>query len=215
MTCDEIRLELGAYVLGALGPAERMSVDGHVAHCPDCCAELAELAELPALLGRLSEKEAAEGIDEELPPDLLPQLLTRVSAERRRRRRGTVVAVAAAALVAVAGTGFAATQLVGQRSADQVVATSAAGVTTSASLRGEHDGTAISLRISGVTAGQWCRLIAVDDAGRQQVLSDWQADYEGVADITASAAAGPEQIRTLRVVTPQGGPLAELPVARS
>ena len=215
MTCEENRLELGAYVLGALGPAERREVDGHVAHCSDCRAELAELAELPALLGRLSEQEAAEGIDDELPASLLPQLLAQVGAERRHRRRRGLVAVAAALLVAVAGTGFAITQSLGHQSAEQVVANSAAGVTTSASLRGEHDRTAISLRISGVPAGQWCRLIAVDGAGQQQVLSEWQADYVGVASVTATAAGAPKDIRTLRVVDRQGRPLAELPVTAS
>ena len=213
MTCDENRLELGAYVLGALSPAERMSVDAHLAHCPDCRAELAGLAELPALLGRLSEQEAADGLDDEVPPNLLPQLLAQVSTERRQRRRTTLVAVAAAVVVAAAGTGFAATQVVGHRSTDQVVASSTAGVTTSASLRGAHDGTDITLRISGVPAGQWCRLIAVDDSGGSQVLSDWRADYAGVASITASASVAPKQIRTLRVVTPAGRSLAELPVA--
>jgi anti-sigma factor RsiW len=213
MTCDEIRLDLGAHVLGALTPAERMRVDTHVARCADCAAELAELAELPALLGRLSAEEAAQGLDEELPPNLLPRLLVRVSAERRNRRRRALVAVAAALAVAVAGTGFAATQLVGQHRPDQAVATSAAGVTTSANLRSHHDGAAIELRISGVPAGQWCRLIAVDDAGRQQVLSDWQANYEGAASVSATSSTPPKHIRTLRVVTPDGRPLAELPLA--
>jgi anti-sigma factor RsiW len=52
--CDEIRHALGAYVLGAIDPAERAVVDRHIATCPACRDELAGLAGLPALLGRLS-----------------------------------------------------------------------------------------------------------------------------------------------------------------
>jgi anti-sigma factor RsiW len=47
-------LELGAYVLGGLEPAERLAFEHHLTTCRDCRAELAELAGLPPLLGRLS-----------------------------------------------------------------------------------------------------------------------------------------------------------------
>ena len=49
-TCDEIRPQLGAYVLGGLEPEEEREVREHLAHCPDCAREYAELAELPAKL---------------------------------------------------------------------------------------------------------------------------------------------------------------------
>jgi hypothetical protein len=55
--CDEIRHALGAYVLGAIDPAERAVVDRHIATCPACRDELAGLAGLPALLGRLTMAE--------------------------------------------------------------------------------------------------------------------------------------------------------------
>ena len=34
--CAEVRLSLGAYVLGALDPADRSRVDTHLAGCPEC-----------------------------------------------------------------------------------------------------------------------------------------------------------------------------------
>ena len=43
-TCDEIRPQLGAYVLGGLEPEEEREVREHLAHCPDCAREYAELA---------------------------------------------------------------------------------------------------------------------------------------------------------------------------
>ena len=48
--CQEARIALGVYVLGAIDPAERALVDAHLATCEACQAELAEFADLPALL---------------------------------------------------------------------------------------------------------------------------------------------------------------------
>ncbi len=55
--CAEVRLSLGAYVLGALDPADRSRVDAHLSGCPDCRDELASFAALPGLLGRVSRSE--------------------------------------------------------------------------------------------------------------------------------------------------------------
>ncbi len=51
--CARARLELGVYLLGAIEPARRAFVEGHLAACPACRAELALLAGLPALLRRV------------------------------------------------------------------------------------------------------------------------------------------------------------------
>jgi anti-sigma factor RsiW len=52
--CQEIRLELGVYVLGAIEAADRGAIDDHLARCAACRDQLAELAGLPALLSRVS-----------------------------------------------------------------------------------------------------------------------------------------------------------------
>jgi anti-sigma factor RsiW len=57
--CAQARISLGAYVLGALEPAERGAVDAHLATCEGCRVELAEIADLPALLASLSEAAVA------------------------------------------------------------------------------------------------------------------------------------------------------------
>jgi hypothetical protein len=57
--CAEIRLELGVYVLGAIGAADRSAVDAHVLWCADCRGELAELAGLPRLLSLAAADDAA------------------------------------------------------------------------------------------------------------------------------------------------------------
>jgi Putative zinc-finger len=51
-TCGEIRLELGVYLLGAIGAADRGAVVAHLACCTRCRDEIAGLACLPGLLHR-------------------------------------------------------------------------------------------------------------------------------------------------------------------
>ncbi|MEV6114471.1 zf-HC2 domain-containing protein [Streptomyces sp. NPDC052109] len=55
---DALRLSLGAYVLGALSPAETERVRAHLTECDACRAEHAELAGLPALLATVTAAEA-------------------------------------------------------------------------------------------------------------------------------------------------------------
>jgi anti-sigma factor RsiW len=43
-TCAQVRLELGAYLLGAIEPAQRAMVNRHLRACPACRAELSDLA---------------------------------------------------------------------------------------------------------------------------------------------------------------------------
>jgi len=51
-------VEAGAYVLGALAPADRSAYERHLANCARCREEVAQLAGLPGLLGRLDVKDA-------------------------------------------------------------------------------------------------------------------------------------------------------------
>jgi hypothetical protein len=56
--CQEARIALGAYVLGALDPAEQALVEAHLDRCDACLTEMAELADLPALLDLVPAEEA-------------------------------------------------------------------------------------------------------------------------------------------------------------
>jgi hypothetical protein len=98
----------GAYVLGALPPAQRLEFQQHLSTCPTCRAEVADLAGLPGLLGRLDEQAAAELDTEPAPPrSLLPEALTRLTRARRRQRWHQALVAAAVVLVALAGVGAA------------------------------------------------------------------------------------------------------------
>ncbi|MBB3043515.1 anti-sigma factor family protein [Nocardioides soli] len=93
----------GAYVLGALPPADRLAFERHLATCPECARSVGRLAGLPGLLSRvpLDVLESAPA-PEPLPATLLPALLDEVRRGERRRRR-LVGLAAAAAVAAIAG----------------------------------------------------------------------------------------------------------------
>ncbi|MER6596669.1 zf-HC2 domain-containing protein, partial [Micromonospora purpureochromogenes] len=73
MTRCEFAHDDGAYVLGALAPADRAAYERHLAGCAACREAVAEIAVLPGLLGRLDPA----ALDEFLPP---PQEPNRVPA---------------------------------------------------------------------------------------------------------------------------------------
>jgi len=106
--CSPVRMDLGAYLLGAIDPADRAAVDLHLAGCARCRAELAGLAGLPALLQRVPVAEAAlldeAAVPAAAPADDLTALLGR--AARLRRRRRWQLAAAAAALLALTVAGW-------------------------------------------------------------------------------------------------------------
>src|SRR5688572_26590220 len=63
MRCPQT-LEVGAYVLGALVPAERDAFEKHMGECAVCREAVADLAVLPGLLGRI-DFETAQAIAQE------------------------------------------------------------------------------------------------------------------------------------------------------
>ncbi|HEV7185941.1 MAG TPA: zf-HC2 domain-containing protein [Leifsonia sp.] len=117
-THDEFATWDGAYLLGALSPADRRAYEEHLRTCPACSESVTELAGLPGLLGRVSdtdafalldsgnadadaagavvaERDAAQGAS----PEILPALLSAVRRRRLRTRFWTAGSLAAAAVV--------------------------------------------------------------------------------------------------------------------
>lgn len=104
MTC-RFAQDDGAYVLGALTPAERREFERHLTGCTDCTHAVAELAGLPGLLGAVDASVVEHPqVDDPVPATPLPGLLREVRRARRRRgwaAAGLGAAAAAAAAVAI------------------------------------------------------------------------------------------------------------------
>ncbi|MGR6912703.1 anti-sigma factor family protein [[Actinomadura] parvosata] len=117
MTCEEVRISLGAHALGALDAEEALEIDNHLATCEACGAELLELEGVGAFLGKVSER------DVELvasPPRRVLDRLLKDRVKRTRRGRVLLSVAAAAAVLVVGGTVWT------------TIATGSGGVSTSA-----------------------------------------------------------------------------------
>lgn len=207
MSCSAVRTALGAYVLGALDPADQSEVDAHLALCPACRDELADLAGLPGLLSRLTEDEVLAG-PVRPEPALLERVLAQVARHRRRTRRRLAVAGVAAA-VALLGAGSTALALSSDAPHPQVVNATGAAVAgspvrASFGVLGKAWGTELSLRLRGVPRGEHCRLVAVARGGHTEVAASWEATYAGRADVTGATSISRADLDSLRVVTEAG-----------
>jgi hypothetical protein len=93
----------GAYVLGALSPAERAAYERHLATCSFCREAVRDISTLPDLLSRLDADEFAKLVD--------PSLSRGTHAPARRRNKGQALRVrvlstaTAAVLAALVGVG--------------------------------------------------------------------------------------------------------------
>ncbi|MET8771564.1 zf-HC2 domain-containing protein, partial [Streptomyces sp. NPDC004658] len=74
---DDLRLALGAYVLGILPPEEAEPVRAHLAQCAECQAEHARLAGLPALLATVTLAEVSGRTVPTADGDLADRLVAR------------------------------------------------------------------------------------------------------------------------------------------
>ena len=109
MTTDPFAHDDAAYVLGALGYADRVAFEEHLNICADCTRRVAEVAALPRLMAGVSAADldsAAVDIGEQPPATLLPALMRSVATHRRRRHQvsAALAAVAAACLIALVAT---------------------------------------------------------------------------------------------------------------
>jgi hypothetical protein len=111
MTCPYAQDD-GAYVLGALAPADRTAFERHLGHCSSCRESVAALAVLPGLLRRLDPAAAISiGANRpRVPERVLDRTLHVVTQHRRRqrlsrRRRVGFSIMAAAMLMVLVGLG--------------------------------------------------------------------------------------------------------------
>lgn len=117
MRCDHEHDD-GAYVLGALSPAERAAYERHLATCSFCREAVADIAVLPGLLGRLDPVDFERLLAPDPPPPRtrrtsMPDLVMAAQSTRREERRrvrwrvlGSALTAACLALIVGIGAVF-------------------------------------------------------------------------------------------------------------
>ncbi len=219
--CGDIRRALGVYVVGAIEPAERATVDAHLSHCSDCREELAGLAGLPALLGRVPKEDAERLLLgdqqlEEAPAELLDSLLQQVSARRRARRWRGVAAAAAAAIIAIGGGILVSHAHSTSASAEAYLAKGsdhATRVTAAVYYRAESSGTEMQVEVTGIRAGTHCEFWLTTSGGQHLWVGDWTvtgAD-QGSAWYTVSSMTPLAGVKSFDISGPGGRMLVTIP----
>ncbi|PZG12001.1 RNA polymerase subunit sigma, partial [Nonomuraea aridisoli] len=121
-------------------------------------------------------------------------LVRRAAAERRRRRVNRTFTTAAACLVVAAGVFVAVGSVTGEPNPDSIhspaaallmtgrtysVTDAASGVTSVVGLEDKGWGTHVALELKGVKGPLQCRLLAVGDDGRSEVVASWGVPDKG------------------------------------
>jgi hypothetical protein len=154
-----VHVDLGAYVLGALEPAEEERIRAHLAECSECAAAHAELEGLPQLLDLAVV--AGAGEEDPLPPAIEERVLDRFARERapepRARRRwrprfalgvgGALAGAAAAVALLIGAFGFRAAPTARYGLALQPMGTTPVSATAKVGLRSVQNGTRVLLRV--------------------------------------------------------------------
>lgn len=195
---DHWRGLIALAALDALDPADRPSLDAHLASCPSCADDAAELQVVGAALA-FADLDAV--VVEQEP---LPTPVPAVRAARRRRRR--VVAVALGAVAAVgAALGLAVSLPGGSRAVPTrlLALHGSPGVVAEARLRGEPWGTSIEIVARGQTPGQMLTVSMGTAGGRWWSAGSYRSAL-GTTHVTLACAVRVSLIASVRVSDASG-----------
>lgn len=237
MTCQLAHLD-GAYVLGALAPAERLEFERHLPQCAECSRSVAELAGLPGLLAQVDIANLDPGTGPPLPDTILPALVREVRGAQRRR--SVLVAAVAASVAAVAVAAFAIAGGLGEGRGDGGDRPTAAPTSTTASptgrpmlpsgrtpvradvvVTGVAWGTRLELTCSyvadaadyegGAGDGQYALVIRTRD-GRVEQVATWRALPGRTMRLSAATATDRSDITAVELQTAGGTVLLRVAV---
>lgn len=177
---DDLRISLGAYVLGALDAAESRLVRGHLLDCVSCRKAYGELLEVRSVLDRAITTETAAPSPAPTAPRSPAARRTRRAPIHGRRRLG--LAAAGVLLAGTAGVGGA--LLIGNQSGTPagthvVAATGLYGMTASIQFHPAPWGTAVQVTMSNIPSNYTCTLTAIGKDGHVEVASTWNSGPHG------------------------------------
>lgn len=212
---DDARIALGAYVLGALEPAERHAVEGHLRACTTCRDELSRLSVLPPLLERLSVDEATAS-HHDVQGEVGRSLAELSAAEHSRVRRQVrwwQAAAAALAMVAavVALAAWQPWRQAPNRLVERVVATSEQGEDvrgTVAALAWEW-GTTVEIEVEHLPPADAYEIWTVSRNGRRQKAGVWGPTAGSGARVRGASAIQRPNLVRVEVTSAGGAPLFE------
>jgi len=216
MSCPHV-VDVGAYVIDALEPAERERVRAHLAQCEACAAELRELEALPDLLAMVP---APEAVPSAPVPSELAFLRLRRSADvaspspahraaPRSYRRRRLLAGAAAVVVGVGGVGVAVATGNGTPGSTTVAASSG-DLSVRAAISPSGSGSRITLALAGVPSGEQCLLSVQASDGHWENSGAWTANYGGDVHVTRDVHIRPDQLRRLVIRSTDGRTLVSV-----
>jgi anti-sigma factor RsiW len=222
--CGDIRRALGVYVVGAIDPAERATVDAHLSQCSDCREELAGLAGLPALLGRVPKEDAERLLldDEQLeeaPAELLDSLLQQVAVRRRARRWRGIAAAAAAAVIAVGGGIVGGAVMSHAHSSPSVSqeaylargSDQATHVVAAVYYRSETTGTEMQVQVTGIRNGTHCEFWLTNASGARLWVGGWIVKGGQSNWYTVWSDTPMTNVRSFDITGPAGQMLVKIP----
>jgi hypothetical protein len=206
----------GAYVLGALSPAERREFEQHLETCERCRQSVGELSGMPGLLARVDPERAAALLDPAAEAERAPDpvdLVDRIErAEHRRRTRRLRIIAAVAAVAVIASAVTVPAVLLSQHLPDRSVALAP---TTTSPLSAEIDltsvawGTRIDMHCAYGTGNDWANpsdegdwdytLWVVGRDGQASQVSTWKATSGSQVQLSAATALPLSGIATVEV----------------
>jgi anti-sigma-K factor RskA len=205
---QELREQLGAYVLGQLDLATRTALETHLADCASCRAEVAELEPVVAALDVLGPAR----FDAPAPPaELEHQLLDEVGHRRRaavrrdrvRRVGGTALVAASVAAAFAAGTWYA-----GPRTDPPVIPVvmtlDQPGLTVDAGLVRHTWGTELKLEATGLRDGQSYAVTFLADDGSRVSAGSFLGTGTRPVRCSVNAAIPVDAATRLEVTDPRG-----------
>jgi putative zinc finger protein len=205
----------GAYVLGALSPAERAAYERHLSTCSFCREAVRDISTLPDLLSRLDAKEFAKLVDPSLSAAEEHHPIRRLVTRRKSAKTLTVRVVSSAAtllLILLVGVGvFVLTRGPSASSATppgpaiaMMPVAGASPLTATLRLTSKAGGTLINLTCSysrSATKPFTFRLFAYGPDDEKEQIGSWQAapgsDFpmEGVTHFAAGSLSRLELVQ--------------------